>query len=658
MAIQIKKKNVGADQVDGSKILLEQNQSLRAKNSSGVEQDLLKFGASNEVLANGAEIAYKSVTDAIQADLDIAEGNISTLQSDVVALDVRVDSAEATIITHTSQISTLQSDLSLETSNRIAADNDLDMRLDSAEATIITHTGQISTIQSDISLETSNRIAADNDLDMRLDSAEATIVTHTGQISTLQSDLSLETSNRIAADSDLDMRLDSAEATIVTHTGQISTLQSDLSLETSNRIAADSDLDMRLDSAEATIVTHTGQISTLQSDLSAETSARIAADSDLQDQIDALGSGSLTAIQAEIDATQTGAGLNTAGGYVVDMGGNYISTATSLHSADQALDVAIAGVQTSLTSEISDRIADVDAEESARISADVVLQGEIDAVEGRMTTAEGEIDALQAEDIALDGRLDTIESTLPFKADLVSGLVPANQLPSYVDDVLEYADLASFPATGEAGKIYVAVDTSKVYRWSGTVYIQITSGAVDTVNGQNGVVVLDAGDIQMVSEAVSVESKLVSLQGEIDAEESARASADSALQGEIDAEEIARAAADTTLQNNINAETTARTNADNALDTRVDALEGVLWKKEKFALADNQTSVTLAFAPIAGSVSAFVDALAIHESLDAGATDDYSISGTSMTFLNALVTLGQSQLGNGDTVYVRYQYNS
>lgn len=100
-----------------------------------------------------------------------------------------------------------------------------------------------------------------------------------------------------------------------------------------------------------------------------------------------------------------------------------------------------------------------------------------------------------------------------------SNLIPSAILPSYVDDVLEYANLAAFPATGETGKIYVALDTNKCYRWSGSTYIQITSGAVDSVNGATGIVVLDAGDIQMVSEATSVESKLVSLQGEVDAAE-------------------------------------------------------------------------------------------------------------------------------------------
>lgn len=100
-----------------------------------------------------------------------------------------------------------------------------------------------------------------------------------------------------------------------------------------------------------------------------------------------------------------------------------------------------------------------------------------------------------------------------------SNLIPSAILPSYVDDVLEFANLAAFPATGESGKIYVALDSNKQYRWSGSTYIQITSGAVDSVNGETGIVVLTAGDIQMDSEATSVESKLISLQGEVDATE-------------------------------------------------------------------------------------------------------------------------------------------
>lgn len=55
------------------------------------------------------------------------------------------------------------------------------------------------------------------------------------------------------------------------------------------------------------------------------------------------------------------------------------------------------------------------------------------------------------------------------------GKVPSGQLPSYVDDVLEFENKASFPAKGEAGKIYVSKDTNLTYRWSGTAYVEISA---------------------------------------------------------------------------------------------------------------------------------------------------------------------------------------
>lgn len=68
-------------------------------------------------------------------------------------------------------------------------------------------------------------------------------------------------------------------------------------------------------------------------------------------------------------------------------------------------------------------------------------------------------------------------------ASLVDGKVPAAQLPAYVDDVLEYSSTAAFPATGEAGKIYIALNTNKTYRWGGSVYVEISPspGSTDSV---------------------------------------------------------------------------------------------------------------------------------------------------------------------------------
>jgi hypothetical protein len=54
------------------------------------------------------------------------------------------------------------------------------------------------------------------------------------------------------------------------------------------------------------------------------------------------------------------------------------------------------------------------------------------------------------------------------------GKVPTSQLPSYVDDVLEYTAKANFPATGETGKIYVDTTTNLTWRWGGSTYVEIS----------------------------------------------------------------------------------------------------------------------------------------------------------------------------------------
>ncbi|WP_035562931.1 hypothetical protein [Hymenobacter sp. IS2118] len=73
------------------------------------------------------------------------------------------------------------------------------------------------------------------------------------------------------------------------------------------------------------------------------------------------------------------------------------------------------------------------------------------------------------------------------KADLdASGRVPSSQLPSYVDDVLEVESFDALPGTGEAGKIYLTLDTNQQYRWGGTQFVEIGKSPVFyTATGQN-----------------------------------------------------------------------------------------------------------------------------------------------------------------------------
>lgn len=60
-----------------------------------------------------------------------------------------------------------------------------------------------------------------------------------------------------------------------------------------------------------------------------------------------------------------------------------------------------------------------------------------------------------------------------------SGKIPAEQLPSYVDDVIEYDTFEDLPEEGEGGKIYVITDDNKQYRWSGSVYVGINEDCVE-----------------------------------------------------------------------------------------------------------------------------------------------------------------------------------
>ena len=69
-------------------------------------------------------------------------------------------------------------------------------------------------------------------------------------------------------------------------------------------------------------------------------------------------------------------------------------------------------------------------------------------------------------------------------APLVNNLVPSANLPSFVDDVVDVG--GTLPASGDVGKIYVVstgANTNKIYRWSGSAFIEISPspGSTDSV---------------------------------------------------------------------------------------------------------------------------------------------------------------------------------
>ena len=126
-------------------------------------------------------------------------------------------------------------------------------------------------------------------------------------------------------------------------------------------------------------------------------------------------------------------------------------------AADNVLTSAVATVQ-----------ANVSAESTARINADAQLTTDLATeVQNRQT-------AITQEASSRTALQNTINASLALKADLVSGKIPASQLPSYVDDVIEVILYTDLPSEGEAGKIYVVKNTNLTYRWTGTDYTEIS----------------------------------------------------------------------------------------------------------------------------------------------------------------------------------------
>jgi len=206
----------------------------------------------------------------------------------------------------------------------------------------------------------------------------------------------------------------------------------------------------------------------------AEATARANADTALQDQIDVItggGTGSVAGLQSEVDATQTGAGLEDDGTYVANTGTNYIDTATSLKDADEKLDSAIKAVDDARIADktaVATASANADAKADANETAINVLNGD--------ATVEGSVDKKIADAVAVEtSRASTAESVAKSEAITASN--------TYADDTfVTKSQIASISAETLAGIFRQALDCG----FSGATKQDVLDGTGDCADAGAG----------------------------------------------------------------------------------------------------------------------------------------------------------------------------
>jgi hypothetical protein len=241
--------------------------------------------------------------------------------------------------------------------------------------------------------------------------------------------------------------------------------------------------DTLLDSAiKSEATTRASADTTLQNNINAEASTRASADTTLQNNINAEAStrasadsaeastraSADSALQAELDATQVGAGLNANGSYSAPTSSNYLASATSLKNADSLLDTQLKSV--------ADDVA--------------TLGGQLVASVNTITPVAGDV-TLTATDIS---GFATVATTGAY-----SDLSGAPALAT-VATTGAYSDLSGLPTLGTAAALDVGTSANNVVQLDGTAKLPAVDGSQLT-NVVSSVAVADITDVTITSVA-------------------------------------------------------------------------------------------------------------------------------------------------------------
>lgn len=448
-------------------------------------------------------------------------------------------------------------------------------------------------------------------------------ITNSGQIDDIQAAVDL-----------INLNIDSIESLI---TSQYQELNQKIILEESARALGDQNLSSRISTLELDPVTKAyvdAQDTSILQDLSVEITDRLAGDQNLQTQINTItggGSGSISSLQAELDTTQLGAGLESDGSYIADGSSPVIRNATSLKNADEILEIAISDVvaltgrslnQTDLGSFGGSTIPDNQTIKEALQTLELAIE----AVSGGSSSTQIELDATQ-----IGAGLETDGSYLPNpnKA-YINDATSLKSATEILDDELfsvsndltqeildrEQADEETLASSKSYTDSQVAIEAAARVAADANLQNQINNvlsnidlSALDSLT--EIVAAFEAADASLngaiTTLSTNLSQQINALDAELDQEKLDRQAGDSgldtritaleqqvgddlqaaitSLETAITAEQTARIAADS-------AEVLARQTADTALDTRITELENEVGDNLQAAITNLQTAIT------------------------------------------------------------------
>jgi len=501
---------------------VDTNTGSIATNAASINSEVARAIAAEGVLTTAVadETSARIAADAaIQTDLDIVEGRVDFLvnaapetldtlveiigayenaDSDMQAV---IDNNSSRLTTNESNISTLESEMDAVEGRATTLESEMDAvearattletEMDAAESEIddlesfVGEGTSLDTIASDLASAVNELHTDTNAVAGRMTTAESSIVTNATSISTEASRAQAEeTSIRgdfAAADTSIRSDFASADAVVLN--------------------SASSDATTKANNAEAAAKTYSDGI------VATESSTREAADDLLEGQITAEATTRAnadnaldtraTALESEMTLTQTSVGVATDGAYVSRTGSNFLDTAVSLKDESTKLDVALKSEETARIAADNTLTNNLNSEISSRTSGDASLQSQITAEVGRATSVE----QANAANIATNATSISDEAT---RAQTAEAAVNAR-----VDFIVSNTDPAALDSLTEIVTAFGDADSD--------LTSLISSNQTDIATNASGLA-------QEITDRISA----------VTAEASARTTADTTLQSNID----------------------------------------------------------------------------------------------------------------------------